>query len=110
MGSSILAAIAVAVTGPIAFVAFVSGPLARRMRGRGPALATAALTGALIVLAADVVSQNLLPGSLRPPVGLITGALGAPFLLWILVRGERGSARSRDRFPTRDRAPMMEET
>ncbi|QOD93734.1 iron ABC transporter permease [Chryseoglobus sp. 28M-23] len=109
-GSSILAAIAVAVTGPIAFVAFVSGPLARRMRGRGPALATAALTGALIVLAADLVSQNLLPGSLRPPVGLITGALGAPFLLWILVRGERGSARSRARLPTRDRAPMMEET
>ena len=39
-----------------------------------------------------------------------TAVIVAPFLLWILMRGERGSARSRDRLPSRDRAPMMEET
>ncbi|NMR21004.1 iron chelate uptake ABC transporter family permease subunit [Cellulomonas fimi] len=87
--SSVLAAVAVAVAGPIAFVAFVSGPIARRLRGRGPALVTAALVGAVVVVGADLVAQHLVPGSLEPPAGLVTGALGAPFLIWLLVRGER---------------------
>lgn len=87
--SSVLAAVAVAVAGPIAFVAFVSGPIARRLRGHGPALGTAVLVGALVVVAADLVAQHLVPGSLQPPVGLVTGALGAPFLIWLLVRGEQ---------------------
>lgn len=83
--SALLAAVAVAAAGPVAFVAFVSGPLARRLRGHGPALATAAAVGALVVTAADLAAQHLL-GSLQPPAGLITGALGAPVLLWVLVR------------------------
>ncbi|WP_250447268.1 iron chelate uptake ABC transporter family permease subunit, partial [Actinotalea sp. C106] len=87
--SSVLAAVAVAVAGPIAFVAFVSGPIARLLRGSGPALVTATLVGATVVVAADLVGQHLVPGTLQPPVGLITGALGAPFLIWLLVRGER---------------------
>jgi iron complex transport system permease protein len=87
--SSLLAAVAVAVAGPIAFVAFVSGPIARRLRGRGPALATAALVGGVVVAAADLIAQHLIPGTLQPPVGLVTGALGSPFLIWLLVRGER---------------------
>ncbi|NTW42236.1 MAG: iron chelate uptake ABC transporter family permease subunit, partial [Cellulomonadaceae bacterium] len=70
-------------------VAFVSGPIARRLRGRGQALGTAALVGALVVVGADLAAQHLVPGSLQPPVGLVTGALGAPFLLWLLVHGER---------------------
>lgn len=87
--SSVLAAVAVAVAGPVAFVAFVSGPVARRLRGGGPALGTAALVGATVVAAADLVAQHGLPGSLQPPVGLVTGAVGAPFLVWLLVRGQR---------------------
>jgi iron complex transport system permease protein len=89
IGSCVLAAAAVAVAGPVAFVAFVSGPLARRLRGRGPALATAAAVGAVVVVGADLVAQHLVPGPLQPPVGLVTGALGAPFLLWLLVRAGR---------------------
>lgn len=87
--SSVLAAVAVAVAGPVAFVAFVSGPIARRLRGRGAAIGTAALVGAVVVVAADLVAQHALPGSLQPPVGLVTGAVGAPFLVWLLVRGQR---------------------
>lgn len=87
--SALLAAAAVAVAGPIAFVAFLSGPVARRLRGGGPALGTAALVGAVAVTAADLVAQHLLPGALQPPAGLITGAVGAPVLLWVLVRGVR---------------------
>ena len=53
-GSAMLAAAAVTVAGPVAFVAFVSGPLARRLRGHGPALATAAMIGAAMVVGADL--------------------------------------------------------
>ncbi|WP_024287927.1 iron chelate uptake ABC transporter family permease subunit [Cellulomonas sp. KRMCY2] len=87
--STALTAVAVAVAGPIAFVAFAAGPIARRLRGRGPALGTATLVGALVVVAADLLAQHLVPGGLQPPVGLVTGALGAPFLIWLLVHGER---------------------
>ncbi|MDT0165732.1 iron chelate uptake ABC transporter family permease subunit [Actinotalea sp. AC32] len=87
--SSVLAAVAVAVAGPVAFVAFVSGPIARRLRGHGPALVTAALVGAAVVVGADLLAQHGVPGTLRPPVGIVTGALGAPVLVWLLVRGER---------------------
>lgn len=87
--SAVLAALAVSVAGPVAFVAFVSGPLARRLQGSGPAFATSALVGAVVVVAADLIAQHALPGTLQPPAGLVTGAIGAPFLLWLLVRGER---------------------
>ncbi|HEX3005410.1 MAG TPA: iron chelate uptake ABC transporter family permease subunit [Angustibacter sp.] len=91
--SSVLAAVAVSVAGPVAFVAFVAGPLGRRLRGTGSAPFTAALVGAVLVLGSDLVAQHVLPllvgGALKPPVGLVTGALGAPVLLWLLVRGER---------------------
>lgn len=89
LASTLLAAVAVAVAGPIAFVAFLSGPVARGLRGRGPALVVAALVGATVVVAADLVATHALPGALQPPVGLVTGAIGAPVLVWILVRGER---------------------
>ena len=87
--SSALAAVAVAVAGPVAFVAFVAGPIARRLHGNGAAYGTAGLVGAVVVVAADLIAQHLIPGALQPPVGLVTGALGAPVLLWLLVHGER---------------------
>lgn len=82
-----LSAVSVAVTGPLAFVAFLAGPLARMATGR-PTFVGAALTGALIVLAADLAGSTLIPG-VDLPAGVITGALGAPFLLWLLVRSSR---------------------
>lgn len=93
--SSILAAAAVSVAGPIAFVAFAAGPIARGLRGRGPALGTAALVGAAVVVIADLVAQHLVPGVFQPPVGLITGAAGSVVLLALLVRGGRGARSER---------------
>jgi iron complex transport system permease protein len=79
-----LASIATAAAGPIAFVAFVSGPVARRLtHGTGIALIPAALVGALVVLAADFAGQHLLPVQL--PVGVLTAIIGAPYLLYLLV-------------------------
>jgi iron complex transport system permease protein len=83
-----LAAVATAAAGPIASIAFLSGPIARRLLGNRPSLTMAALVGAVIVLGADFVAANLVPGT-SLPVGVVTGALGAPFLLWLLATANR---------------------
>lgn len=83
-----LAAVATAAAGPVASIAFLSGPIARRLLGNRPSLAMAGLVGAVIVLAADFVAANLIDGT-SLPVGVVTGVLGAPFLLWLLATANR---------------------
>ena len=89
--SVVLIAFATAVSGPISSIAFLSGPIATRICGKNHTnTLSAGLMGAIIVLASDFVGQNLLPT--RYPVGVITGLLGAPYLLYLLIsinRGER---------------------
>jgi iron complex transport system permease protein len=88
VGAVALLAFATAACGPIAFVAFLAGPIAARIVGAGGSLLVpAALVGALIVLLGDLAGQNLFEN--RYPVGVVTGALGAPFLLYLLVRTNR---------------------
>lgn len=83
-----LIAFATAAAGPIAFVAFLSGPIAARLVGGGGSLMVpAALVGAVLVLASDLVGQYAF-GS-RYPVGVITGTVGAPYLVYLLVRNNR---------------------
>ncbi len=82
-----LASVGTAITGPLAFVAFLSGPIASRwVRRPGSLLPAAALTGAAIVLAADRIGQLALGTTV--PAGVVTGAIGAPCLLWLLMRGK----------------------
>lgn len=84
-----LAAIAVAVAGPVSFVAFLAAPIARRLLGRGSlALVPSALLGALIVVVSDNAAQFAIPG-VSLPVGVVTGIVGAPYLLWLLARTNR---------------------
>lgn len=88
VSATVLVAFATAAAGPISFVAFLSGPIAAQVFGRsGSLLVPAALTGALLVLVADYCGQFMLPS--RYPVGVITGALGAPFLIYLIVRANR---------------------
>lgn len=83
-----LVAFATAASGPIAFVAFLSGPIAARLLGWTDALLIpAALVGAALVLFADYAGQFLLPA--RYPVGIVTGVLGAPYLVWLIIRDNR---------------------
>lgn len=83
-----LLAFATAATGPIAFVAFMAGPIAARVIGPGGSLLLpAGLIGAVLVLAADLVGQFAFDH--RYPVGVITGVLGAPFLVYLLIRTNR---------------------
>ena len=83
-----LLAFATAASGPIAFVAFMAGPIAARIVGPGASLALpSGLIGALLVLVADLVGQFAFDN--RYPVGVITGVLGAPYLVYLLIRSNR---------------------
>jgi iron complex transport system permease protein len=83
-----LIAFATAASGPIAFVAFLSGPIAARLLGTGRSLLVpAGLVGALLVLVADFVGQFAF--DTRYPVGIVTGVLGAPYLVYLIVRTHR---------------------
>ena len=87
-----LIAFATAVTGPIAFVAFLAGPIATRLVGIGaPNEFPSGLVGAILVLASDLIGQFAF--DTRFPVGIITGILGSPYLLYLLIRiNKRGGA------------------
>lgn len=92
LSSVFLIAFATAVTGPIAFVSFLSGPIASKLVGPGaPNVLTSGLVGALLVLGADMIGQFVF--STRFPVGVITGILGAPYMLFLLISiNRRGQA------------------
>ena len=82
-----LTAAAVATAGPVSFVALMAAPIARRLVGGGRvALGPTAAVGAAITLASDLIAQFAIPGNALP-VGVVTGVIGAPYLLWLLARG-----------------------
>ena len=84
-----LVAVATALAGPIAFVALVAAPIARALVGHGQAaLAASGIIGAAIVLVADMVAQHAF-GGVAVPAGIVTGLIGAPYLLWLIARGNR---------------------
>lgn len=86
--SVILVAVATATTGPIAFVSFLSGPIAKRITGYGNSSPfISGLFGVVLVLAADMIGQQVFVT--RFPVGVITGLLGAPYLIYLLIRMNR---------------------
>jgi iron complex transport system permease protein len=88
IGAVALLAFATAAAGPIAFVAFMAGPIAARIVGPGASLLVpAGLVGVVLVLAADLIGQFAFDN--RYPVGVITGVLGAPYLVYLLIRTNR---------------------
>ncbi|GFN01647.1 ABC transporter permease [Streptomyces microflavus] len=83
-----LIAFATAAAGPIAFVAFLAGPIAARIVGVGGSLLVpAGLVGSLLVLVADFTGQFAFGE--RYPVGVVTGVLGAPYLIYLIIRTNR---------------------
>lgn len=81
-----LTALATAAAGPIAFIALAGPQLARRLcRSPDVPLLSGAALGAVLLLAADLVSQRF-PSGLNMPIGLTTGLLGGLYLLWRLTR------------------------
>ncbi|MEU6998134.1 iron chelate uptake ABC transporter family permease subunit [Nonomuraea sp. NPDC046570] len=78
-----------AVAGPIVFIALAAPQIGRRLTGAaGVTLVPAALTGAVLLLAADLIAQLLL-APIALPVGVVTTAIGGCYLIWLLYREVR---------------------
>ncbi|MEU7219973.1 FecCD family ABC transporter permease [Nocardia iowensis] len=89
-----LAALAAALTGPIAFVALAVPHLVRRLVGPPTAvtLAVTGLAGATLLLVCDLIVQHALPIE-GLPVGVVTATVGAPWLLILMLRESSPVAR-----------------
>ena len=83
-----LIAVVTASAGPIAFVALAAPQIASRLaRSAGLPLVASALTGALLLLAADFAAQHVLPSAV--PVGMVTVVIGGLYLIGLLI-GQAG--------------------
>jgi iron complex transport system permease protein len=81
----LLTSVTCAFVGPIAFIALCAPAIARPLLGHGAiGVGTSAAIGAGLLTAADLVAQFAIPGYAMP-VGVVTGAIGAVFLLWLLA-------------------------
>lgn len=77
----------VAVTGVIGFVGLAAPHIIRLFAGSDHrvVLPGSALLGALLLVGADLIARTAVaPAEL--PIGVLTGALGGPFFLWLLSR------------------------
>jgi iron complex transport system permease protein len=81
---------AVALTGIIGFIGLAAPHIVRLFAGADHrvVLPGSALLGALLVIVADIIARTAAaPAEL--PIGVLTGALGGPFFLWLLTRYRR---------------------
>ncbi|MFF5566096.1 FecCD family ABC transporter permease [Streptomyces sp. NPDC012623] len=83
----VLASVATGAAGPVDFVALLAPQIARRLtRTAQIPLLCSALLGAVIVVLADLLARRLLAPT-ELPVGVLTAAVGAPYLIWLIIRG-----------------------
>ena len=81
---------AVAVSGTIGFIGLVAPHLMRPLIGHDPArlLVPSALTGAALLLAADI-AVRIIPSTSDIKVGVLTSIIGVPFFLYLIIRERR---------------------
>ncbi|TXS48294.1 FecCD family ABC transporter permease [Streptomyces sp. t39] len=78
-----------AVAGPVVFIALAAPQIGRRLAGAaGVPLLPAALTGAVLLLGADLLAQMLL-APVALPVGVVSTAIGGCYLIWLLTKEVR---------------------
>jgi iron complex transport system permease protein len=84
---------AVAVTGTIGFIGLVAPHLMRPLIGHDPTrlLVPSALTGAALLLAADI-AVRIIPSTSDIKVGVLTSIIGVPFFLYLILRERRALA------------------
>lgn len=88
--AALMTAVLVSIVGSIGFVGLVIPHAMRLLVGprHGRLLPLSALSGALFLIAADVLSRTLIKGQVLP-IGVITALIGAPVFALILIRGSR---------------------
>src|ERR1700687_4462020 len=81
---------AVAVSGTIGFIGLVAPHLMRPLIGHDPTrlLVPSALTGAALLLAADI-AVRIIPSTSDIKVGVLTSIIGVPFFLYLIMRERR---------------------
>jgi iron complex transport system permease protein len=88
--ASLVAACAAAAAGPVNFVALIAPNITRRLtRAPGPNLLPSMALGALLTVGADWLAMH---SGYPLPVGVVTGALGGGYLIWLLI-SERKAGR-----------------
>jgi iron complex transport system permease protein len=86
-GTALAIGAATAVTGIIGFIGLVAPHVVRPLVGHQPSrvLLPAALSGALLLLFADVATRLIHVGS-EMKLGVLTSLIGTPFFFWLVVR------------------------
>jgi iron complex transport system permease protein len=86
-GTALAIGASTAVTGIIGFVGLVAPHLVRPLVGHQPSrvLLPAALSGALLLLFADVATRLIHVGT-EMKLGVLTSLIGTPFFFWLVVR------------------------
>ncbi|WP_236003538.1 FecCD family ABC transporter permease [Nonomuraea antri] len=89
LAAVLLAAVATASAGPIAFVALASPQIALRLtRSAQPPLLCSAIVGAALTTASDLIARTLF-APIELPVGVVTAVLGAPYLIHLIWRARK---------------------
>jgi iron complex transport system permease protein len=76
--------------GAIGFVGLVAPHLVRRLAGASHRnlLPAAACAGAAMLVGCDTLAR-VIPARGVVPLGVVTGLVGAPLFIWLLIRGGR---------------------
>ena len=93
IGTALVVGAGVAVAGAIGFVGLVVPHLVRPLVGHSPGrtLLPSALAGAALLTAADLAVRIPVNGQ-ELKLGVLTARLGAPFFLWLVLRGRRSAS------------------
>jgi iron complex transport system permease protein len=88
VATGVMVGAGVAVAGSIGFIGLIVPHLVRPLVGNRPgaALVPSALGGAVLLLAADLAVRVPINGQ-ELKLGVLTALIGAPFFLWLVVRG-----------------------
>ena len=86
---AVMCSLTVAVTGGIGFIGLIAPHLARILVGSDMKclLPCSAILGALILLAADIVTRSIM--SMSIPVGVLIAVIGGPVFIAIIVKGSK---------------------
>lgn len=87
----LLAGVTVSVVGPIGFVGLIAPHLVRLIgfRRHRLLLPASAIWGAVVLVGADTIARMFRSTIGELPAGAVTALIGAPWLIWLAVRGAK---------------------